>query len=113
MIQMQGACGTCPSSTATLKMGIEKALRASFGDQLVKVVQVKKQEAPVELEAVDKHLDMLRPAIVNYGGSCEVVEVTPPVCRLRYVGPAPIRQGIQAAIKDKFPTILEVEFSET
>jgi Fe-S cluster biogenesis protein NfuA len=25
-IQMIGACGTCPSSTATLKMGIERLL---------------------------------------------------------------------------------------
>ena len=112
MIEMQGACGSCPSSTATLKMGIEKALKASFGDKLLQVVQVKKQEAPVDLEAVDAHLDMLRPAIVNYGGSCDVLEVAPPTCRLKYVGPAPIRQGIQAAIKDKFPTILEVEFAE-
>ena len=26
-LRMQGACGTCASSTATMKMGIERALR--------------------------------------------------------------------------------------
>lgn len=26
-LQLQGACGTCASSTATMKMGIERALR--------------------------------------------------------------------------------------
>ena len=27
MLRLQGACGTCPSSTATMKMGIERSLR--------------------------------------------------------------------------------------
>lgn len=27
VILLQGACGTCASSTATMKMGIERALR--------------------------------------------------------------------------------------
>ena len=30
MLRLQGACGTCPSSTATMKMGIERSLRVSF-----------------------------------------------------------------------------------
>jgi len=29
MLRLQGACGTCPSSTATMKMGIERSLRVS------------------------------------------------------------------------------------
>ena len=28
MLRLLGACGTCPSSTATMKMGIERALKA-------------------------------------------------------------------------------------
>ena len=27
MLRLEGACGTCPSSTATMKMGIERALK--------------------------------------------------------------------------------------
>ncbi len=30
MLRLQGACGTCPSSTATMKMGIERSLRVSY-----------------------------------------------------------------------------------
>ena len=30
MLRLQGACGTCPSSTATMKMGIERSLRVSL-----------------------------------------------------------------------------------
>lgn len=29
-LRLQGACGTCPSSTSTLKMGIERSLRVSI-----------------------------------------------------------------------------------
>ena len=39
-LQLQGACGTCPSSSSTMRMGIERSLKAAFGDQLVEVVQV-------------------------------------------------------------------------
>ena len=27
LLRLEGACGTCPSSTATMKMGIERALK--------------------------------------------------------------------------------------
>ena len=30
MLRLQGACGTCPSSTATMKMGIERSLRVGI-----------------------------------------------------------------------------------
>lgn len=29
-LRLQGACGSCPSSTMTLKMGIERRLREKF-----------------------------------------------------------------------------------
>ncbi len=31
MLRLEGACGTCPSSTATMKMGIERALKVRAG----------------------------------------------------------------------------------
>jgi Fe-S cluster biogenesis protein NfuA len=68
----QGACGTCPSSSATMKMGIERALKAAFGDQLLAVEQVEAVDTAATLIAVDGHLDMLRPAIKNYGGTVKV-----------------------------------------
>jgi Fe-S cluster biogenesis protein NfuA len=39
-VALQGACSSCASSSATLKMGIERQLRAVFGEQLLEVVQV-------------------------------------------------------------------------
>ena len=38
-VRLQGACGSCPSSTMTLKMGIERKLRESI-PEVSKVVQV-------------------------------------------------------------------------
>lgn len=38
-VRLTGACGTCPSSTVTLKHAIERALREEI-PELVEVVQV-------------------------------------------------------------------------
>lgn len=57
------------------------------------------------------HLDILRPAIKNYGGSVEVISVDGGDCTVKYVGPDSIGSGIKAAIKEKFPDILNVIFT--
>ena len=57
---------------------------------------------------LDAHLDLLRPAIKNYGGSVEVLAVEGGTCELRFDGPKPLAAGIQSALKDKFPDIGEV-----
>mmetsp|Transcript_14764 Transcript_14764/g.47040 ORF Transcript_14764/g.47040 Transcript_14764/m.47040 type:complete len:152 (+) Transcript_14764:260-715(+) len=107
-LRLQGACGTCPSSTATMKMGIETTLKKRFGDKLVRVVQVEKKETGASTEAVNLHLDVLRGAIENYGGAVNVVSLEGDTCTLQFRGPPPIRMGIEAAIKDKFPDIKKV-----
>jgi Fe-S cluster biogenesis protein NfuA len=38
-VRLQGACGSCPSSTMTLKMGIERKLREAI-PEIAEVVQV-------------------------------------------------------------------------
>lgn len=38
-LELQGACGSCPSSSMTMKMGLERGLREKFAD-IVDVVQV-------------------------------------------------------------------------
>jgi Fe-S cluster biogenesis protein NfuA len=39
-LRLDGNCSTCASAGATMSMGIERALKAAFGDALVEVVQV-------------------------------------------------------------------------
>jgi len=111
-LKLQGACGTCASSGATMKMGIERALKAAFGDALKEVVQVDKIDVTsATVENVDMHLNMLRGAITSMGGSVDVLEITNGVCKLKYKGPDPIAKGVSAAIRDQFPDIKEVQFT--
>ncbi|KAF5732067.1 hypothetical protein HS088_TW18G00756 [Tripterygium wilfordii] len=111
-LKLQGACGSCPSSTTTMKMGIERVLREKFGDELKDIQQVYDEEvSETTVEAVNGHLDILRPAIKNFGGSVEVLSVEAGECRVKYEGPESIGSGVKAAIKEKFPDIVNVVFT--
>lgn len=112
-LQLQGACGSCPSSTTTMKMGIERVLKEKFGEAVKDIRQVSDDAHNVvtTVEAVNGHLDVLRPAIKNYGGSVEVLSVEGEDCHVRYVGPDSIGSGIRAAIKERFPDIVNVVFT--
>jgi Fe-S cluster biogenesis protein NfuA len=39
-VRLQGACGSCPMSTMTLKMGIEKAIKEQI-PEIIEVQQVR------------------------------------------------------------------------
>ncbi|XP_024195531.2 nifU-like protein 1, chloroplastic [Rosa chinensis] len=55
-LKLQGACGSCPSSTTTMKMGIEGVLKEKFGDALKDIQQVfdeENRETIVEVRAFD------------------------------------------------------------
>lgn len=60
------------------------------------------------VEAIDMHLNMLRSAVANLGGSVDVASVGGGVCVLNYSGPPAIGKGLSAAIKDAFPDVREV-----
>ncbi|CAN6572599.1 unnamed protein product [Malus baccata var. baccata] len=111
-LKLQGACGSCPSSTTTMKMGIERVLKEKFGDALKDIQQVFDEEnKEITVEVVNRHLDILRPAIKNFGGSVEVLSVEGGDCHVNYVGPESIGSGIKAAIKEKFLDIGNVVFT--
>lgn len=110
-LSLQGACGSCPSSDTTMKMGIERVLKEKFGDAITDICQVNEQVAEATtVEAVNRHLDILRPAIKNYGGSVEVLSMEGGDCLVKYVGPESIGSGVKAAIKERFPDITNVKF---
>ena len=49
---MTGACESCPSSTTTMKMGIERVLKEKFGDAVKDIRQVyddEEKETTVEV----------------------------------------------------------------
>lgn len=48
ILKLQGACGSCPSSTMTLKMGIETRLRDKI-PEIIEVEQILDTETGLEL----------------------------------------------------------------
>ncbi|KAL3648135.1 NifU-like protein 1, chloroplastic [Castilleja foliolosa] len=112
-LKLQGACESCPSSTTTMKMGIERVLKEKFGDAIKDICQVYDEQINVTtVEAINSHLDILRPAIKNFGGSVQVLSVVAGgECLVKYTGPESIGSGVKAAIKEKFPDIVNVELT--
>ncbi|KAM4085961.1 hypothetical protein ACJW30_10G066500 [Castanea mollissima] len=111
-LKLQGACGSCPSSTTTMTMGIERVLKEKFGDAVKDIQQVYDEVQETNVEAVNAHLDILRPAIKNFGGNVEVLSVEGGDCLVKYMGPESIGSGVKAAIKEKFPDIVNVVFTD-
>lgn len=110
----RGACASCSAQETTMKLGIERALRAAYGERLKDVVAVSgpdeaAADAGTTVAAVDGLLQLLRPAVTNYGGSVEVEAVEDGVCRIAYSGPEPIWNGLRAAVRDKFADLTAVE----
>lgn len=108
-LRLEGNCNTCKSSSATMSMGIERTLRAAFGDALEQVVQVDKGDPGATMKAVNELLNVLRPAISNYKGKVDVLSLEAGVCQISYEGPEPIWVGVRAAVRDKFPDITEIQ----
>ena len=113
-LRLQGACGTCSSSAATMKRGIERALKNAFGDALKEVIQLGAAPAGVATDAatIMSHLEVLAPAIKAYGGVVLVKRVVAGVAVIGFRGPPPLGQGIAAAVRDKFPDVREVLLEE-
>jgi len=116
-VRMNGACGTCTSSNATLKMGIEKTLIKVFGRDAVKeVVNLDSLEPggamSLSIEKVEAHLEKLRGAIHNYGGSVQVLEVKDGICSLEFSGPQALAMSIASSVKGKFPLVKECKIKQ-
>jgi len=113
---LEGACGSCASSTVTMKMGIERVLKENFPD-LGQVLQVEDDDAaadsnPTELtwEAVNMEVNRIKPAIVAMGGVIEILKVEPiGVVELRFRGSNKVQQGLELALRD-VPFVKHVNF---
>lgn len=70
-LELQGACGTCPSSTQTLKMGLERGLRERI-PEIQEVIQSMPEGPPLEEEQVNVVLDGVRPFLQVAGGSIDI-----------------------------------------
>ncbi len=67
----QGACGSCPSSTQTMKMGLERGLREKI-PEIQEVIQSMPNGTDLNLEQIDVVLNGVRPFLQVAGGSIDM-----------------------------------------
>lgn len=97
--------GSCPSSTVTMQMGIERVLKENFPN-LAEVVQVDDPSQPPEpteltWEAVRAEVDRIKPAIIAMGGVVEIKNVDPiGEVTLEFRGGNKLKQGLELAVLD-------------
>ncbi|CAH1449415.1 unnamed protein product [Lactuca virosa] len=115
VLKLQGACGSCPSSTMTLKMGIETRLRDKI-PEIMDVEQLIDTETGLDLneENVEKILAEIRPYLVGTGGGIlEFVEIKDYNVKVRLSGPAAgvmtVRVALSQKLREKIPVITSVQ----
>ncbi|KAL9262547.1 NifU-like protein [Drosera capensis] len=115
VLKLQGACGSCPSSTMTLKMGIETRLRDKI-PEIEAVEQILDTETglPLNEENVEKVLAEIRPYLAGTGGGIlELMDINGYVVKVRLSGPAAgvmtVRVALTQKLRDKIPVIAAVQ----
>ncbi|CAM6085075.1 unnamed protein product [Calypogeia fissa] len=114
-LKLQGACGSCPSSLMTMKMGIERRLIERI-PEIVGVEQVMDEETGLALneENVEKVLSEIRPYLIGTGGGeLSLVKIDGPVVKVRIEGPAAgvmtVRVAVTQKLREKIPMIAAVQ----
>ncbi|KAL3699941.1 hypothetical protein R1sor_017963 [Riccia sorocarpa] len=114
-LKLQGACGSCPSSLMTMKMGIERRLIEKI-PEIVGVEQVMDEETGLALneENVEKVLSEIRPYLVGTGGGeLSLVKIDGPVVKVKIEGPAAgvmtVRVAVTQKLREKIPMIAAVQ----
>jgi len=114
-LKLNGACGSCPSSTVTMRMGIEKRLMEKI-PEIMEVVQITSEETGLELNAenVEATLDEIRPYLAGTGGGeLELIDIEEPIVKIRLSGPAAsvmtVRVAVTQKLREKMPKIAAVQ----
>lgn len=88
-LQLEGACGSCPSSTMTMKMGLERKLRERI-PEIEEVLQIEPEGPELTPEGIEATLEEVRPFLNVAGGTIELVELITesavPTARLKMSG---------------------------
>lgn len=114
-LKLQGACGSCPSSVTTMKMGIERRLMEKI-PEIVAVEPIADEETGLELneENIEKVLEEIRPYLVGAAdGTLELVAIDEPIVKVRITGPAAsvmtVRVAVTQKLREKIPVIAAVQ----
>ena len=112
VLELQGACGSCPSSEMTMKMGLEKGLLEKI-PEIVSVEQISAEGNPLNDENVEAVLDEIRPFLKVAGGDVQLIEIdaghVQPSCTLLVTGKnvaiKSIRGEIIQRLRKDIPTL--------
>ena len=112
VLELQGACGSCPSSEMTMKMGLEKGLLEKI-PEIVSVEQISAEGNSLNEENVEAVLDDIRPFLKVAGGDVELVAIdaghVQPSCTLlvkgKNVAIKSIRGEIIQRLRKDIPTL--------
>jgi len=74
-LELQGECGTCPSSTQTMKMGLERKLKERI-PEIQEVVQALPDTPDLDEDQINIVLDSVRPFLQVAGGTIDVATIT-------------------------------------
>lgn len=115
-LRLQGACGTCSSSAATMKMGVERAIRSTFGDAVKDIILLPSAAGSAiitDLAAIRALLaDSVGASVIAMGGRVEARSLERGVCVLGFKGPLPLGQALAASVKNKFHDLRDVRIEE-
>lgn len=114
-LKLKGACGSCPSSTATMTMGIKRRLMEKI-PEILDVEQVTEESLGLELNSdnVDTVLNEIRPYLVGTGGGgLELVSIDGVIVKIKITGPAAnvmtVRVAVTQKLREKIPGIAAVQ----
>jgi Fe-S cluster biogenesis protein NfuA len=104
-LELVGECGTCPSSTQTMKMGLERKLKELI-PEISEVIQAIPEGPSLEREQVDKVLESVRPFLAVAGGSIEVMGIvgvggSQPTVTLKMEGASSTLQSVKLEIAQR------------
>mmetsp|Transcript_85552 Transcript_85552/g.165763 ORF Transcript_85552/g.165763 Transcript_85552/m.165763 type:complete len:237 (-) Transcript_85552:287-997(-) len=104
-LQLIGACGTCPSSTMTMKMGLEKRLKEAI-PEIEEVVQALPDTPDLTVEEVNTVLEGIRPFLAVAGGSINVAKLSgvgsvQPLILLKMEGASATLQSVKLEIMQR------------
>ncbi|CAL4896684.1 unnamed protein product [Urochloa decumbens] len=110
-LKLQGACGSCPSSVTTMKMGIERRLMENI-PQISAVERVSDKETGLKLNPanVQKVLAEIRPYLAGTGGGkLEFIKIVGPIVKVRLTGRAAgvkaVRVALAQKLREKIPSV--------
>jgi Fe-S cluster biogenesis protein NfuA len=104
-LELVGACGTCPSSSMTMKMGLERKLKERI-PEISEVIQTLPDAPAISEEEIDKVLEGVRPFLAVAGGKISVDSITgvgglQPCITLKMEGSAAALQSVKLEIMQR------------